>query len=545
MKRYLFLFITAILFSTAICTEVTCSYIDQYEITLDKDWNIGNNDIAVTIQRDYDNWACAESANIKVHVLTPPVLTVIIVGPTFVCNTSTPAYLYAVVDPAGAPVTYQWYEDGVPKGTDFTQVVNNIPRLYPYTYVVEVTDVESGCVIQTVPHSVIVEQLPIIGIIADKTEICAGETVQLVAAISDSDQPYMIYQWYANGIEISGANANTCSHYQTVTTDYTFTATLDGTECVAHSNSVTVTVKSPCSMSISGNVIREDQISVTAGTVELHKANKNGTSYNLVASVPIKANGTYLFDNVEQGIYLIRVKPQDPADGFHTYYESAEHWKDATEITVSNGSVYNLTITLISRPNMSGSSSINGYVYEEPNGKKGISSGKGEHPASDIEVYLQKYETDWKTVLQTLSDINGFFEFKKIPEGKYRVLLDIPGLSMNDIIVIELAEGEEVDDISYIVTDEGIIPMGIADIDALAKILIYPNPTTGELHVTSNEFPVTDVEVFDVYGRKLSSNHLISTSPHHQINISHLSAGIYFLKISTEAGEVIRKVVKE
>jgi hypothetical protein len=29
------------------------------------------------------------------------------------------------------------------------------------------------------------------------------------------------------------------------------------------------------------------------------------------------------------------------------------------------------------------------------------------------------------------------------------------------------------------------------------------------------------------------------------INISHLATGIYFLKISTEAGQVVKKVLKE
>ena len=34
--------------------------------------------------------------------------------------------------------------------------------------------------------------------------------------------------------------------------------------------------------------------------------------------------------------------------------------------------------------------------------------------------------------------------------------------------------------------------------------------------------------------------------PHRQkIDISHLSAGVYFVKITTEAGQVVKKVVKE
>jgi hypothetical protein len=76
------------------------------------------------------------------------------------------------------------------------------------------------------------------------------------------------------------------------------------------------------------------------------------------------------------------------------------------------------------------------------------------------------------------------------------------------------------------------------------KIQVFPNPTTGELNVTCHSSLVTNIEVYDVYGRKLSSHHLIPTSSHYLINISHLQAGLYFVRITTEKGMVTKKVVK-
>jgi len=73
----------------------------------------------------------------------------------------------------------------------------------------------------------------------------------------------------------------------------------------------------------------------------------------------------------------------------------------------------------------------------------------------------------------------------------------------------------------------------------LGNIRIYPSPTTGTLQVTSNELQVRRVEIFDIYGRNLLS------TPETTLNISHLSAGIFFVKIYTEKGEVMRKVLKE
>ena len=87
--------------------------------------------------------------------------------------------------------------------------------------------------------------------------------------------------------------------------------------------------------------------------------------------------------------------------------------------------------------------------------------------------------------------------------------------------------------------------LGINETD-ISGINIYPNPTTGEfiieLQVTSDKL---QVEIFDVFGKKLSSHHLITSSSNHKINISHLHTGIYFVKITTDSGySVIKKILK-
>jgi hypothetical protein len=75
-------------------------------------------------------------------------------------------------------------------------------------------------------------------------------------------------------------------------------------------------------------------------------------------------------------------------------------------------------------------------------------------------------------------------------------------------------------------------------------IMIYPNPAKEELTITNYELQITNVELLDVYGRNVSSHHLISKSSH-QINVSHLPAGMYFIKIVSEQGSVTKKVVVE
>ena len=86
-------------------------------------------------------------------------------------------------------------------------------------------------------------------------------------------------------------------------------------------------------------------------------------------------------------------------------------------------------------------------------------------------------------------------------------------------------------------------PSDVEKVESM-PISIYPNPTTGELRIESGKLRVENIEIYDVSGRNLSS-FTSHSSFFTSINISHLSAGVYFVKISTEAGEVVKKVLKE
>jgi agmatine/peptidylarginine deiminase len=83
----------------------------------------------------------------------------------------------------------------------------------------------------------------------------------------------------------------------------------------------------------------------------------------------------------------------------------------------------------------------------------------------------------------------------------------------------------------------------------ISKINIYPNPTTGELQIGMGDmrYEICDIMIFDVFGKIQKAENCRSQIEKSQIeiNISHLPAGIYFVKISTESGDyVMKKVLK-
>jgi len=86
--------------------------------------------------------------------------------------------------------------------------------------------------------------------------------------------------------------------------------------------------------------------------------------------------------------------------------------------------------------------------------------------------------------------------------------------------------------------------VGITE-NSIGNIHIYPNPTTGELIIDNGQLTITSVEVYDVIGKKVFTSPVSQMSTETVHNISHLQKGLYFVKISTEAGEVVRKILKE
>ena len=101
--------------------------------------------------------------------------------------------------------------------------------------------------------------------------------------------------------------------------------------------------------------------------------------------------------------------------------------------------------------------------------------------------------------------------------------------------------------------------LSINSINEYSPILtIYPNPTTGELTISPagggkgvEQLTINNIEIFDIYGKShlsLVTRHETLVTRHSSLvtlNISHLSAGLYFVKISTEAGMIVKKVVKQ
>jgi hypothetical protein len=82
--------------------------------------------------------------------------------------------------------------------------------------------------------------------------------------------------------------------------------------------------------------------------------------------------------------------------------------------------------------------------------------------------------------------------------------------------------------------------VGIEDnITEAVNLKVYPNPTTGQLKIDNGQLTIKNIEIFDIVGKRLSR--FTFHSSHIEIDISHLAAGIYFLKVDGKMFKVVKE----
>jgi hypothetical protein len=74
---------------------------------------------------------------------------------------------------------------------------------------------------------------------------------------------------------------------------------------------------------------------------------------------------------------------------------------------------------------------------------------------------------------------------------------------------------------------------------------IVPNPVTKELTIDNGQLTIESVEIFDVFGRNVFTSQFSILNSKFSVDISHLQGGVYFVRITSEAGASVQKFVKQ
>ena len=163
-------------------------------------------------------------------------------------------------------------------------------------------------------------------------------------------------------------------------------------------------------------------------------------------------------------------------------------------------------------------------------------SGMGDGSAKEKMEVMIGFASETPTQIYNNTDIDMDWTLMKIPFTAPKTgLFRIGFHAYSDYDGFYIA----IDDVQV---EQGSV--GIAEMPCNAALQVYPNPTTGELHIgyPISDYAISDIVIYDVYGRMLetvSRNTEIGKSEI-KIDISHLPAGIYFLKMAGETVKVVK-----
>ena len=85
-------------------------------------------------------------------------------------------------------------------------------------------------------------------------------------------------------------------------------------------------------------------------------------------------------------------------------------------------------------------------------------------------------------------------------------------------------------------------PEGIEELSSAFNI--YPNPVKDELFIAT-EVNVKEISIYDVYGRQAMRQQVNETTSQQVVNVAGLNSGIYFVKVVTNNGEIVKRFVKK
>jgi hypothetical protein len=77
------------------------------------------------------------------------------------------------------------------------------------------------------------------------------------------------------------------------------------------------------------------------------------------------------------------------------------------------------------------------------------------------------------------------------------------------------------------------------------SLKVYPNPATNILHIEFTSTVPNKIEVMDLQGRTVFAESILPTQKTCEISLGNLSNGVYFVKLYSDEGVVLKKVIKE
>lgn len=393
------------------------------------------------------------------------------------------------------------------------------------TYSATLTDA-NGC---TAIDSVTVTVHPLPNVYAGPdTVFCLGDTVTLTATGATS------YLW-SNGATTASASFTTPGM-----------VTVTGTNAQGCSSSDNVLLIPNSARYVGGYVTDSNGIPLTNSKVYIIKYFAAQDSVVALDSVLTDSNGFYLFGTVENVVY-VKSAPDSGAypNKIPTYHGSAPVFQMADSVVTIPCDTAWANITNLCGTNLGGPGFVQGYIFQGA-GKADLCQGD---PVKQLSLVL--LDANGTYIAQTVTDENGEFSFANITPGTYTIWADQPGIDLAHSPSLTLQSGSSsIDSYLHFKVDrlEACNPSGIgSSLAELSNLNVFPNPSNGEvtLELSMESATAVTVQVMDALGATVWQEQLPGNGKQVRktIDLSHLSSGMYFLRVDAANSSETRKLV--
>jgi hypothetical protein len=256
----------------------------------------------------------------------------------------------------------------------------------------------------------------------------------------------------------------------------------------------------------------------------------------------------YSFTGKPAGQYLLKAhiinQPSTAAVGLlPTYADSSLFWNTAGIVYHNGGATYRSWNLKQGTP-VSGNGFIGGSVIAGAN--KGTAAGD---PVANQLVLLRN--TNGQVLRSTYTNALGNYSFANIPTGQYTIYpeeMNFVTTPSNTLTVSGFENTKNGINFRKSSGDQTIVPFiatGIIPVEGIGIFLTTPNPSTGRVVIAAPgnagtyQFSVTSVTGQVVY----HSDKLTTTNTVNEINLSHLTPGVYTVTFESARGTEHQKLV--
>lgn len=317
---------------------------------------------------------------------------------------------------------------------------------------------------------------------------------------------------------------------------------------------------------INGTVYDSHGGTINSGSVLLYREHGNFTKDDVLDSSIIGNGGIYDFEKIPFGKYRLLVKPdltQYPT-AYSTYYEETPNAQDSLQgtswpscdLVTTTGDISGIDI-VVRHTNFSPSTipnQLNGTLMGYAVTKIG-----GDDPIEGIDIIIKKNPGS-KPVIFTQTNEFGEFSFDNIPDGTYKLWVDMPGLNLDDVATyhFEILNGQynrcefdfkaNLDSLERTGQDVACAWTLLIEQEKEEILKVSPNPFEYSTNLILNliENTTVSIAVYDITGKmvqNLVSNSTLSGVQSFDLNAIKKS-GVYFVKATVGEETISKRLIK-